>query len=176
MSKETIGAAMTAMVDANCFATSKGAAYTDASAPSTSKPPIPSCLTTPTIPAKTITQPQRKRFAEVGGSALRAADALSLARREEVGGFDEKCAATVAHDKRRASSENLAHSNKKKTTYLNKGGALVRNHKRPAFFNTTSSLPASNARWPRSYLLPPTLNTERRRPCPSNYFRRLSRP
>ena len=30
MSKETIGAAMTAMVDANCFATSKGAAYTSA--------------------------------------------------------------------------------------------------------------------------------------------------
>ena len=30
MSKDTIGAAMTAMVDANCFATSKGAAYTDA--------------------------------------------------------------------------------------------------------------------------------------------------
>ena len=58
MSKETIGAAMTAMVDANCFATSKGAAYTEASAPSTSKPPIPSCLITPTIPATTITQPQ----------------------------------------------------------------------------------------------------------------------
>ena len=30
MNKETIGAAMTAMVDANCFATSKGAAYTSA--------------------------------------------------------------------------------------------------------------------------------------------------
>ena len=30
MSKETIGAAMSAMVDANCFATSKGAAYTSA--------------------------------------------------------------------------------------------------------------------------------------------------
>ena len=30
MSKETIGAALTAMVDANCFATSKGAAYTEA--------------------------------------------------------------------------------------------------------------------------------------------------